>query len=152
MLGAPVRVLGAAPAIKATLEFYGSKEWKALLREIIAERGRRCQDVNCRTPHRGEGKRIYGDHLRELIDGGAPLDKANVLLRCAQCHGIKTAKAREARAARQAKADHAAMVRRSTTGGGEGRESGRGPSTAGGPSLKSAPSSAAFFPGTGGCR
>src|SRR5262245_20442853 len=80
VLAAPVRMLGAAPAAKVALDFYGSAAWKKLLGEIIAERGRRCQDVNCRTPHRGAGRRIYGDHVIELRDGGAPLDKRNVLL------------------------------------------------------------------------
>ncbi len=149
-LGAPVRTLGAAPAVKRAADFYGSAEWKALVAKVIKARGRRCQDVNCRTPHRGQGRRIYADHIHELRDGGAPLDERNIFLRCGPCHMRKTAAVREARAAREAKADHAAMVRRSTTGGGEGRGSGRGPSTAGGPSLESAPTPAAFFPGTGG--
>lgn len=131
-LGAPVRTLGAAPAVKVTLEFYGSAAWKALVRKVIKERGRRCQDINCRTPHRGQGKRIYCDHVRELADGGASLDERNVLLRCAQCHGRKTAAEREARAARDA--------------GGRAPNRGRERSTAVGSSLESAPRPAAFFP------
>lgn len=103
-LGAPVPVLGAAPAVKRTEDLYGSAEWKALLRKIIKARGRRCQDVNCQTPHRGAGRRIYGDHVIELRDGGAQLDERNVLLRCAACHGRKSAAEREARAGREAKA------------------------------------------------
>lgn len=143
-LGAHVRTLGAAPAVKTTLDFYGSAAWKKLLREIIAERGRRCEDINCRTPNRGEGGKIYGDHEIELRDGGAPLDKRNVKLKCPPCHGIKTAKAREARAARQAKAE-AAMLHRTTTRGGDGRESGRGASTARGPWLEGASNPGTFF-------
>ena len=49
----------------------------------IAARGRRCEECDraqCR---------IYGDHIRELKDGGAPLDPANVLLRCRSCHTLK---------------------------------------------------------------
>ena len=138
VLGATVRTLGAAPVVKATVAFYGSAEWKALLRQIIKARGRRCQDVNCKTPHRGEGRRIYGDHDTELRDGGAPLDERNVVLRCAACHGRKTAAAREARAGREAKA------------GGAVSKTGWGASTAGGSSLESAPNAATFFPSRGG--
>lgn len=132
VLGAPVRMLGVAPAVsrpqpKATAAFYGTSEWKQLLAQIIRERGRRCQDARCRTPHRGEGRRIYGDHIVELKDNGAPLDPANVLLRCAACHGRKTWESRRARGATS--------------------ESGRGPfHRTGGSSLESAPRPDGFFP------
>lgn len=36
--------------------------------------------------------RIYGDHVVELADGGAPLDPSNIMLCCAVCHGRKTAR------------------------------------------------------------
>jgi 5-methylcytosine-specific restriction protein A len=78
--------------------FYSSPEWRALLTSIIGKRGRRCEDPTCKTPH-GPWGRIYGDHIKERRDGGADLDEANVLLRCATCHGRKTAAARGARAA-----------------------------------------------------
>jgi hypothetical protein len=68
---------------KPTFAFYGSAEWKALMRSVIAKRGRRCQDSECRTPNRGQGGKVYGDHVVELRDGGAPLDEGNVLLRLA---------------------------------------------------------------------
>ena len=105
-LGARVPVAGEAAAAAARAEqrskkpvepFYGSAAWKALMREIIRERGRRCEDPRCETSNRGQGGKVYGDHMVELIDGGAALDKANVLLRCARCHGRKTAEARRAR-------------------------------------------------------
>jgi len=41
---------------------------------------------------------LFGDHIRELSDGGAPLDRANILLRGAACHGRKTAAERKRRA------------------------------------------------------
>ena len=75
---------------KQTLAFYGSAEWKALIRRIIAARGRRCQDPHCRTPYRGDGGKVYGDHIVELRDGGAPLDPNNIMLLCASCHRRKT--------------------------------------------------------------
>jgi 5-methylcytosine-specific restriction endonuclease McrA len=68
-----------------------SAEWRALVRSIIAKRGRRCE--RC-----GSSKRIFGDHIEELRDGGAALDPANVELLCGSCHTAKTAAARAARA------------------------------------------------------
>lgn len=77
--------------------FYLSPEWRALLAEIIAERGRACEDPECEDPARCAAGRIYGDHIVEKRDGGALLDKANIMLRGAPCHGRKTAAARAAR-------------------------------------------------------
>jgi hypothetical protein len=85
----------ALPPPKVADPFYLSPEWRALLAEIIAERGRRCEDPGCRrlTPP----TRVFGDHIVELRDGGARLDKRNVLLRCGACHTLKTAATRAAR-------------------------------------------------------
>ena len=91
----PPHVGGRGP--KITVAFYGTAPWKALMRAIIAERGRQCQDPACTTPNRARGKRVYGDHVVELQDGGEALDKRNVMLRCASCHGVKTAQARRSR-------------------------------------------------------
>lgn len=81
--------------------FYTSPEWRALMEAIIRERfgsrdNARCEDPQCRTPYR-RGIRIFGDHIREVKDGGALLDKANVLCRCGACHSRKTAEQRAAR-------------------------------------------------------
>lgn len=82
------------PAPKTALPFYSSPEWKALMRQIIAERGRRCEWPGCgRT-----GCRIFGDHIVEVKDGGALLDPANVMLLCGSHHSLKTAQARKERA------------------------------------------------------
>ena len=62
---------------------------RALVAEIIQERGARCEDPACRFPGR-TGIRLFGDHIVELQDGGAPLDKGNVMLRCGSCHTRKT--------------------------------------------------------------
>jgi hypothetical protein len=67
--------------------------------EIIAERGRRCEDTDHDPSRPRIGVRLFGDHIRELQDGGAALDKRNVLLRCGACHTRKTARARAARMA-----------------------------------------------------
>jgi 5-methylcytosine-specific restriction enzyme A len=79
----------AMPAAKTTNAFYLSPEWRALVAEIIRERGARCEDPACRFPSR-TGVRVFGDHIVELQDGGAPLNKANVMLRCGSCHTRKT--------------------------------------------------------------
>jgi len=79
----------ALPAAKTTNPFYLRPEWRALVAEIMRERGARCEDPSCRSPGR-TGVRVFGDHIVELQDGGAPLDKANVMLRCGSCHTRKT--------------------------------------------------------------
>lgn len=83
---------------KVADSFYSSPEWKELMRQIFKERGRRCQDEACKTPRNVWGK-LYGDHIVELKDGGAPLDKANILIRCAPCHAAKTLEERRKRGA-----------------------------------------------------
>ncbi len=79
--------------------FYLSPEWRALMGAIIAERGRRCQDPSHQGAHE-RGTRVFGDHIIELKDGGATLDRRNVLLRCGACHTRKTIAARAARMSR----------------------------------------------------
>jgi 5-methylcytosine-specific restriction enzyme A len=90
-------VRSAAPAPKRADPFYLSPEWRALMLVIISQRGRVCEDPHCdgRTHH--PGMRIFGDHIVELKDGGAPLDPANVLLRCGASHTKKTLAQRSAR-------------------------------------------------------
>lgn len=69
--------------------FYLSPEWRAFRDQLVKERGWRCEDTACQTPH-GSWKQIYGDHIIEITDGGEKLDRSNVLLRCGACHGRKT--------------------------------------------------------------
>ncbi|MGE0424943.1 MAG: HNH endonuclease [Reyranellaceae bacterium] len=89
----------AKPPPKTADAFYLSREWRTLVREIVAERGARCEDP-MHDPRRPRGGvRMFGDHVHELQDGGAPLDKANVLLRCGSCHSRKTVAVRAARMA-----------------------------------------------------
>jgi 5-methylcytosine-specific restriction protein A len=71
--------------------FYLSPEWRQLMKEIIAERGCRCEECG-RT-----NTRIFGDHIIELKDGGRALDKRNIRCLCGSCHTRKTAAARTAR-------------------------------------------------------
>lgn len=81
----------AMPPPKTADDFYATPAWRKLRNEIVAERGYRCEDPHCDGPPYAM---LYGDHVVELKDGGAPLDKANILLRCPPCHARKTARAR----------------------------------------------------------
>jgi 5-methylcytosine-specific restriction endonuclease McrA len=83
----------AKPAPKKADDFYLSPAWRALMNEIIKERGRKCEECG-RT-----GTRIFGDHIIEIKDGGALLDKRNVKCLCGSCHSIKTAAERAKRMA-----------------------------------------------------
>jgi 5-methylcytosine-specific restriction enzyme A len=69
---------------------YDSPEWRRLRMEIITERGERCEDPEHRPDMPRGGVRIELDHIRELKDGGALLDRKNLLLRCRSCHVRKT--------------------------------------------------------------
>jgi 5-methylcytosine-specific restriction protein A len=86
-----------APGPKVAAPAYQSREWKMLIAAIIRERGRRCEDPACQSPNHGAGQKVYGDHIIELSDGGTLLAQSNVLLRCARCHGRKTAAERNKR-------------------------------------------------------
>ena len=77
------------PRPKTAAPVYTSPEWRALITSIIGQRGRCCEDPACKTPGR-TGVRVFGDHIKELQDGGALLDPRNVMLRCGSCHTTKT--------------------------------------------------------------
>lgn len=79
------------PIPKVVEPFYLSKEWRDLIDSIKRERGDKCE--RCPRHH----VRLFGDHIVELRDGGAPLDRTNVMLLCGSCHTAKTAKARAER-------------------------------------------------------
>lgn len=102
VLGQKLRPPARNPRIsvrpKEAKPFYLSPEWKALMRQIIKVRGRRCEDPEHDISKPRHDVRLYGDHIVELEDGGAKLDPSNVLLRCGPCHGRKTAETRAARA------------------------------------------------------
>jgi 5-methylcytosine-specific restriction endonuclease McrA len=76
--------------MKQVLPFYVGPDWKALMRQIIKQRGRCCQDPRHDGAYPRQGVRLLGDHIVELRDGGARLDPRNVMLRCYRCHGRKT--------------------------------------------------------------
>lgn len=85
---APPRI---RPAPKQALPFYQSAEWIALRAEVVKERGSKCEQC-------GREGFVIGDHVKEIRDGGAKLDKSNIRLLCARCHGRKTAQVKRERA------------------------------------------------------
>jgi hypothetical protein len=91
-LGASTPGLGAAG--KRADPFYSSPEWRALAASVKAARGGWCCIPGCETP----GDRVAADHVKEVRDGGAPLDPKNLQLLCHAHHMTKTAAARTARA------------------------------------------------------
>jgi len=89
-------VLNSAPlrvnfAPKKADDFYLSKEWRRLVDQVKAVRGKRCEACGCKHC------RLIGDHIREIKDGGAMMDITNVQLLCLHCHNRKTAKAKKQR-------------------------------------------------------
>ena len=78
---------------KKAESFYLSKSWRTFIGGVIKQRGKRCQHCGA------TGVRIFGDHIRELSDGGEPLHPLNIQLLCGACHSHKTAAARRWRAA-----------------------------------------------------
>jgi 5-methylcytosine-specific restriction protein A len=97
------------PPAKRAEPFYLSPEWRAFIAAVIAERrpmlmatqGHLCEDPRCKARHSAT-MRIFGDHVVELRDGGAPFDRSNVMLRCGSSHTRKTIAERVARLARPA--------------------------------------------------
>ena len=84
--------------------FYQSPEWRTFIAAVIAERkpallarqGHLCEDRDCHAVH-SPRMRIFGDHVIEMRDGGAPFDKRNIMLRCGSSHTRKTAAERRRR-------------------------------------------------------
>ncbi len=93
----------APPPPKTADPIYSSPEWARLIATIIRRRGRRCEDPLCARGQMGLAPppRVFGDHIIELRDGGAPFDERNVMLRCGACHTRKTAAARAERTRRR---------------------------------------------------
>ena len=74
-------------------DFYQSFEWRALRNQVIAEAKGRCQWQGC---GRSEG-RMYADHIVEISDGGAALDRSNLWCLCHAHHNAKSADERAGR-------------------------------------------------------
>ena len=75
--------------------FYSSAAWIELRDRVRREAGGGCQVAGCcRRGH-------IVDHIVELKDGGAPLDRKNLVLMCSSHHASKTAAERAKRTARR---------------------------------------------------
>ena len=91
-LSEPDRSVAKVPP-KTADEVYGSQAWKKLRAEVIAERGRAC----CKCGR--VDSRPFVDHVVEIRDGGALLDKSNLQILCGSHHTAKTAAERTRRLA-----------------------------------------------------
>ena len=87
----------AALPPKVADRFYSSPAWIALRDRVRREAGGRCQAPGCGHTER----RMFVDHIVELKDGGAPLERTNVWLLCASHHSHKTVDERARRTARR---------------------------------------------------
>jgi 5-methylcytosine-specific restriction protein A len=83
----------AKPPPKEADPHYLTPEHRAWRAAVIKRAGGRCEWPGC---GRAES-RMFADHIKELKDGGAPLDLANGQCLCGSHHTTKTARAREAR-------------------------------------------------------
>jgi 5-methylcytosine-specific restriction protein A len=84
------------PPPKASNPFYSSAAWISLRDRVRREAGGRCQWQGCK----GHGRWV--DHIVEIKDGGAKLDRANTWLLCSSHHQLKTAEVKRQREASRA--------------------------------------------------
>ena len=87
----------AALPPKVADRFYSSPAWIALRDRVRREAGGRCQAPGCGRAER----RMFVDHIVELKDGGAPLERSNTMLVCSSHHVLKTNVERAKRTARR---------------------------------------------------
>lgn len=90
----PMRGDAPARSAKPTLDFYGSAAWKAIRLEVQRAAKRTCEKCG------KTDTRIYVDHIVEMKDGGAPLERSNLQALCGGCHAKKSADERAKRAGR----------------------------------------------------
>lgn len=75
---------------KQTASHYQTPEHRDWSAAVIARAKGKCQGC-------GERKRLIADHIREIRDGGDPLDLNNGQALCWSCHTAKTARERKVR-------------------------------------------------------
>jgi len=73
--------------------FYTSAAWRRLRDRTFREASGRCQWAGCGASVAG----MICDHIVEIKDGGAPLDRRNTWLLCPAHHNLKTADERRTR-------------------------------------------------------
>jgi 5-methylcytosine-specific restriction protein A len=83
------------PPAKVALPFYSTPEWIALRNQVRAEARGMCQRQDCKR------KGYTVDHIVEIRDGGAPLDRSNVELLCQPHHVTKSNAERAKRMAKR---------------------------------------------------
>ena len=94
----PAADLRRAPPPPQTADsHYRTPEHVAWAAAVIARAAGRCQGTYQGRPCARRNVRLFADHIRELRDGGAPLDLANGQALCGSCHTAKTNRARAAR-------------------------------------------------------
>lgn len=71
--------------------FYSSAEWIELRNRVRREARGQCQVPGCKA----RGHTV--DHIVEIRDGGAPLDRSNLMLMCQPHHVEKTNRERAKR-------------------------------------------------------
>jgi 5-methylcytosine-specific restriction enzyme A len=108
--------------MKRAEPFYVGADWKQLMRQIIKQRGRACEDPRHDPARPRLGVRLLGDHVVELRDGGARLDPRNVMLRCYACHARKTADERQRRKGPRVGVDGWPIEANPPSQGGEGQK------------------------------
>ena len=87
----------AALPPKVVDRFYSSPAWIALRDRVRREASGRCQVPGCGRAER----RMFVDHIVELKDGGAPLERSNTMLVCNSHHVLKSNVERAKRTARR---------------------------------------------------
>jgi 5-methylcytosine-specific restriction endonuclease McrA len=80
---------------RAGKPIYSSNRWKVLRNELRKEKPY-CEHCGVTAKQ----KRLMVDHIKEIRDGGAPFDKANLQVLCDSCHASKTQKERMKRGGR----------------------------------------------------
>lgn len=90
---------------------YKHPKWKVLREAVIREVGYICQDKE--HDARTTITVLDLDHIKEVSDGGAKFDRANVMLRCRSCHVRKT------KAVAKARREREWWLARAAEGGGE---------------------------------
>jgi hypothetical protein len=88
------------PAAKVADPHYGTPEHAAWREAVLAKAGRRCEwiEAGTRCSRCAPLWRLTADHVVELQDGGSALDPENGQALCDEHHGLKTHRARQARA------------------------------------------------------
>jgi 5-methylcytosine-specific restriction endonuclease McrA len=87
----------AKPLAKRADKLYLSPAWFEVRDRVRREARGQCEAPGCGRTER----RMFVDHIVELKDGGAALDRSNLWLLCGACHSLKTSAERTRRTAQR---------------------------------------------------